>query len=195
MGAVMKYVFNMLPYMILGAPLYLLARWIYRKMSCRKTDINWHHEVGLFLFALFLIGLASQTVIPKLEFDGETIRFLRYGNSIRWNLIPFRILWDSFEEVTHGNTIYLLISLLGNIGIFLPVGFFFSLLWRKNPFWQAVLGGAGVSLVIELCQLPLGRATDVDDLILNTLGALLGYLVYRLLRRLFPRVIDRFAQP
>lgn len=53
MGAVMEYVFNMLPYMILGAPLYLLARWIYRKMSCRKTDINWHHEVGLFCLLCF----------------------------------------------------------------------------------------------------------------------------------------------
>ncbi|HJB26868.1 MAG TPA: VanZ family protein, partial [Firmicutes bacterium] len=76
--------------------------------------------------------------------------------------------------------------------IFVPVGFFFALLWHKKRFLRALFGGAGISLFIELCQLPMSRATDIDDLILNTLGALFGYILYSWLKKIAPSFISRF---
>lgn len=83
---------------------------------------------------------------------------------------------------------------MGNIGIFIPIGFFFALLCRKRRFARALLGGVGISRLIELCQLPMNRATDIDDLLLNSLGALCGYFLYRLIREIAPECTSRFSQ-
>ena len=61
-----------------------------------------------------------------------------------------------------------------------------------KPLKKAILTGFLTSLAIELCQLPLGRGSDVDDLILNTLGAFLGYLIFLLLQNLKPNYTSKF---
>lgn len=70
-------------------------------------------------------------------------------------------------------------NLAGNILLFGPVGFLVPLCW---PYWRklhrTVIFGAGMSLVIELCQLCNVRATVTDDFLLNTLGTVLGYLCF-----------------
>ena len=48
-----------------------------------------------------------------------------------------------------------------------------------------------MSLTIEICQLFCFRATDVDDLIMNTLGAFLGYLCWKLLKLVFPKAGEK----
>jgi len=77
----------------------------------------------------------------------------------------------------------LLIDVLGNILVFIPLGIGFAgIFYGDNP-WQtvrrAVLCGFLVSLSIELTQLTIpSRATDVDDLIFNTLGTMLGAIMF-----------------
>ena len=56
-----------------------------------------------------------------------------------------------------------------------------------GAWWQYLLAGAGISLGIELFQLLLPRATDIDDLIFNTLGMLGGYFLGRGYARLAHR--------
>ena len=102
---------------------------------------------------------------------------------LRINLIPFRIFADSLASGTG----YFIINFLGNIGMFLPIGFFTALLWERPSFLKSAGAGFFTSLTIELCQLPLDRGTDIDDLWLNTLGAALGYLVFLLCRRIDQR--------
>lgn len=51
--------------------------------------------------------------------------------------------------------------------------------------------GFFMSLTIEICQLFCFRATDVDDLIMNTLGAFLGYLCWKLLKLVFPKAGEK----
>ena len=75
-----------------------------------------------------------------------------------------------------------LINLAGNLLIFVPLGFFAPLLWRKLRHWWAAPGlSMGVSCLIEFLQLFLGRSVDIDDVILNTLGGLAGYILFCLL--------------
>ncbi len=71
---------------------------------------------------------------------------------------------------------FLFIDVAGNIAVFLPFGFGLALAWRRSIV-RVALAGLGLSLVIELLQLVIpSRATDIDDLIFNTLGAALGAL-------------------
>lgn len=73
--------------------------------------------------------------------------------------------------------------------MFMPIGFFSPLLWTKlNSLKKVTLFGFGISFIIEFTQLFLSRATDIDDLILNTIGAMLGYLVLLAFKKLIPAV-------
>ena len=118
------------------------------------------------------------------------------ANGYRWNAggYPF-FTWGSanfqlFRTFRADNwSVY---NLLGNVVMFLPFGFFPALLWRKYTWWKALLTGFAVTACIECCQLCVGRAFDVDDLLLNTLGAMLGYGLCRLLKKLVPHFAARF---
>ena len=73
-------------------------------------------------------------------------------------------------------------STLLNVALFIPLGILLRLLWK--PFRngsRAILFGFGLSLCIELLQLLTLRATDINDLITNTLGTFLGFLLAGLL--------------
>jgi glycopeptide antibiotics resistance protein len=75
-----------------------------------------------------------------------------------------------------------------NAVMFLPFGFLLPLVWPQVNKFRHLLGySLGFSLFIELSQLLSNRATDVDDLLMNVLGALIGYLLFRIMQRLFKR--------
>ena len=83
----------------------------------------------------------------------------------RLNLVPFVRMWAVPEEAAL------------NILLFVPYGFALPLLWRKfRDGRRTVLAGFLLSLFVELMQLFSGH-TDVDDLILNTAGSWIGYLL------------------
>ncbi len=139
----------------------------------RRLVGNGLYEAGvralwLALFAAYLAGLFRLIVLPSALPDG----------TLHYNLIPFRIFSDVTAELQEGNAVGFVISFLGNIIMFLPVGFFPALLWRDFTWRRAVAVGFFWSLTIELCQLPLGRSADVDDLWMNTVSAGLGYGFY-----------------
>ena len=162
----------MIPYMIITIPIYLLIRFIYLKSKHKK--LNWHHEVVLFLFVIFVVGLASQTIIPKFETGIGGFKIVKSG-----------ILF------VNGYINYFLINFLGNIILFMPFGFIIPLLWKASDKKVIVVGFCS-SLFIEICQLFLTRGTDVDDLILNTLGVVFGLLCYKLLYKKFNNKMDKF---
>lgn len=69
-----------------------------------------------------------------------------------------------------------------NVLLFMPLGVLLPLLWRKyRAFGNTVIFGFLLSLGIEISQLFTFRATDVNDLITNTLGTILGYFVWKTL--------------
>ena len=75
-------------------------------------------------------------------------------------------------------------NILGNVLMFIPYGFFASLyIDLKNPFKAfAIIFIA--SLSIEVTQLSIGRVFDVDDILLNVIGGMIGYFIYYLFHRL-----------
>ncbi|MEI3177441.1 MAG: VanZ family protein [Lachnospiraceae bacterium] len=109
-----------------------------------------------------------------------------------YNLTPFR---EIRRFIVYRRTLgwfAVLSNLLGNVLAFVPFGMILPMLTPKcRNFFHIVLLGFDFSLFVETIQLISKVGSfDVDDLILNTLGAALGYLVYRLIRRYFRRKHD-----
>jgi glycopeptide antibiotics resistance protein len=96
------------------------------------------------------------------------------------NLVPFRSI---IRDWTIGGWPFV-INFVGNIVAFLPMGLLPPFIFeRRVRLWHVILLNFGLSLFIEGGQLVSGRRVpDVDDLILNTVGGLLGYLLSRKLR-------------
>lgn len=193
MARIASYLLNMLPYMLCALPAVLLIRFVHCRLRVGRGRTTVWHELGVCLFALSLVGLLSQTCLPKLEFSGGGIGVVGGSAAGRLNLIPGMVFVDTWREsVVGGYLPYLLINLVGNLCLFLPFGFFLPLLWRGMSLRRCALCALALSLLIELCQFPQARGTDIDDLWLNTLGAVLGFLLCALLRRCAPRFCDKF---
>jgi glycopeptide antibiotics resistance protein len=103
----------------------------------------------------------------------------RWPTDLRPQLVPFGgILFELSRS-----PLETLGELFGNVLLFVPLGFLLPLLFpAMRRWWRALAGGAGVSLAIELYQLawPGVRKADVNDVLLNALGALVGFAALRL---------------
>jgi len=97
-----------------------------------------------------------------------------YGN----NFIPFKEL----TRYSIGSSLFFK-NVVGNILLFMPFGFFASYYLRleKNDKWLALLLVFIVSLSIECVQLVIGRCFDVDDIILNLVGGMIGFGIFQIL--------------
>jgi glycopeptide antibiotics resistance protein len=96
---------------------------------------------------------------------------------------PFDFLWH-YQAIGQGKVLFFP-EIIMNIAVFVPIGFAIGLAFRKLKGWQAVLAGMGVSMGIELLQWFFMKGfADVDDVIHNTLGCVIGYLLYLGMRRM-----------
>ena len=107
----------------------------------------------------------------------------------RINLTPFHTITKQFrrlfliDEPWHIR--HSVINLGGNILLFIPMGIFLPLMLPKlRVWWKVFLASAGIVTLVETVQVItlLGRC-DIDDLILNLLGASVGYLLFHLIRK------------
>lgn len=92
------------------------------------------------------------------------------------NLIPFK----EMLRYSFGSNLFIK-NVLGNIIMFIPYGFFVSYYLNLKKPLSAFLLVLLVSLSIETTQLLIGRVFDIDDIILNTIGGILGFFVYKLI--------------
>ena len=181
MARVWDYLGSMLPFMLWAVPILALIRFFLHKK--RKTKINWYHEVAFVAFGVFMVGLLSQAILSGFVRTEQGLRLLIKPIE-QWNinLVPFRVFADTAAQFAAGNAGYFTTNVLGNLIMFMPIGFFVPLLWNNKGLKSAALATLWVSLFIEITQLPQGRATDIDDLWLNVLGGVLGYGIYALLK-------------
>lgn len=93
------------------------------------------------------------------------------------NLTPFKEIIR--YPITSVQFIY---NVIGNIVLFLPFGFFISDFIKAKKTYQILIISALISLTAELIQFKIGRAFDIDDIILNVTGAIIGFLCYKGLR-------------
>lgn len=167
----------------------LLFLILLRLNSYKKTKDKFTEISKLFFYTSLAI-LFCNTLIPNINFDGKNFNIIRqYGSGL--NLIPFLVFKQTLFEVFKNNNIsYFLINFLGNIIIFIPLGFFPPLLSAKIRFFKTTLLCFSVSFFIEFIQFFIGRGTDIDDLWINTLGGILGYIIYKTLNAILTNKKD-----
>lgn len=86
-------------------------------------------------------------------------------------------------------------NVLGNVILFLPYGFFAAYYLKLKKPWSILGLSLLVSLTIETTQLLIGRVFDIDDIILNTLGGLLGFYVYNILSKINSHLPEILKKP
>ena len=165
---------------LIFAVIWLLARtavWI------RNRRIDRKREAVLLLMYVNLAVIIRFVFFPRALADGHVQPLLFDPSAVfpfRVNAVPFVHLFD------YDNIRDIVWNVVGNAAMFIPSGIVLPIVYRKlNSFWKVVGAGALISLCIEIIQLPFSvRASDLDDLILNTAGVMIGYAFYSLVKRL-----------
>ena len=127
---------------------------------------------GKFLFVLYVIFLIYFLIFSDWYGRGNTM------DGYRYNLVPFKEIerfWQYRETLGWRG----MANLFGNIVLFIPFGFFLPMASRYKSFFVTTFFSFSLSFLVETFQL-LSKVGifDVDDLILNTLGGILGYIIY-----------------
>ena len=100
-----------------------------------------------------------------------TFQDVNYGTS---NFTPFK----EITRYEFGSKLFIK-NVIGNVIMFTPLGFFISYYLKSKKFYLPLFLSALSSLVIEFTQSKIGRTFDIDDIILNIVGGLLGYNIYK----------------
>lgn len=157
---------------------------IVRAVCCVKAGrFDIRKELQLLLVYVCIVVVVRFTFCPFGKVDGKIQPLLFDAERIFPLWVNFKPFIYLFDYPTIGEV---LLNLIGNTAMFLPLGIVWPAVFKKlNAHWKVISAGVGVSLLIEVLQLPFfDRASDIDDLILNTLGYLMGYGIYLLVKRL-----------
>lgn len=114
----------------------------------------------------------------------KLIEHWKNGGEIYWeppHLVPFEIITEYVKNVQSIND-WFFKNLACNIIMFMPCGFLTPLFFKKNKWWHILIFGIVISVTLEVIQSLLGIGiSDIDDVILNTFGLLLGFGIYKLI--------------
>lgn len=157
-----------------------------------------------YLLQLSGISLAAALALWLLRGRRRTLRegllclLCAYGVALGWQILAPIAGWHPLDFLHRGMTAVNLtpfatlrlfyraggtaakINLLGNLLVFVPLGLLPPIIWKKlRRFVPGILPGFLFSLTVECLQYFTGRSVDIDDLLLNTLGAAAGWLLWR----------------
>ncbi|WP_282943486.1 VanZ family protein [Paenibacillus sp. RC67] len=99
-----------------------------------------------------------------------------------YNLTPFKTIWSYVADIQYYNLDIWVINLFGNVAAFVPFGFLIPCLFRSYAKWYKVTNLLfWALLLVETIQLIFKVGSfDVDDIMLNVIGGLIGYYMYAL---------------
>ena len=129
--------------------------------------------LGKVLFLLYVVFLIYFLFLA--EWYGRT----GISEEYRYNLELFREIKRFIIYREQLGAFAVFANLAGNILIFVPYGFFISVASRERGFFKTLFFSMGLSLCVEIIQLFTRVGSfDVDDILLNTIGGVLGYIIF-----------------
>ncbi len=147
---------------------------------------KWIRILGACLFLLYMAGLIYFLFLSENAGHGG-------AGEYDYNIQPFReiIRYIRYREIL--GTRAVLMNLVGNIIGFMPFGALVPLMWRSaRKAWRTALLSLEISALVEISQLIFHVGCfDVDDMILNTLGGLLGYVLFFAASRCYYKAEER----
>ena len=148
-----------------------------KKVKFKKFALN-------FAFGFYIAVIIALCFFPiRFTYEGFNL-----GAAV--NLIPVKGTIESISRLIQYDALYDFIPVVGNFVMLMPLGVFYSIYVKnyKLRFLYVFL----FSVSIEVMQLLIGllinsyyRSTDIDDVILNTAGGIIGILLFNLLKKIF----------
>lgn len=154
-----------------------------------KSNITKENVKNFFGLIFILAGISFIIVITIFPFpiNIDEIYFMidnHLGASHSW--IPFQAIYENVIEISNGRFEVFCYQVIGNILLFIPLGIGLTLYFSdvQKCFKKTISIVLLVTISIESMQFVFGvllgyvyRSTDIDDIILNTLGGLIGYWI------------------
>lgn len=153
-------------------------------LSMRIVYIFKHHEhivlykeLLSYIFVIYIMCL----------FYVVTFQDVSWSSS---NFIPFKEIF----RYKVGTKLFFK-NVLGNMIMFIPYGFFISYFLKLKKVYSASLMILLTSVTIEVTQLLIGRVFDVDDIMLNLLGGIIGFAIYYIIYKIKSKLPDFLKKP
>ena len=148
------------PTLVIVVSIVVVLRLTYVFRGERKRFVL-HEEIFDLLFLVYLIILWQLVTGQDLNVNGGT------------NFMPFReILRYDYGTLSFYKQVF------GNILLFIPLGYFATSYCRIKNLGVITIVSLLSSSVIEVVQHFIGRSFDIDDIILNVVGGIIGFLLY-----------------
>ena len=182
------YMINGSLFIILGVICYLIVRGILIGTKIKTCDLV--ERNNKFLFVVYICMVVAVTLFPlPIGFPSNVENLNRSVN-----IIPFASIIKDINQIGSaydGDALFMIGLIVRNVGgnilLLMPLGFSAPILWDKyTKFKNNILLGFAISVSIELLQLieslfsGVGRITDIDDVICNVIGSIVGYCIYNI---------------
>ncbi|MDZ4993424.1 hypothetical protein GNF80_10655 [Clostridium perfringens] len=164
-------------FIVIGGLVGLIIFWVI-KLIFHRNSINIYRDGLKSLFLLYVIGVLALTFSGLIAFYAVTLDWT-------FNIIPLKETLQMFRN----DFSVALYQVSGNIAMFIPFGIFIPMLYKKEQnIFKVGLFSFLFSLLIEVSQVLLGRIGDIDDLIFNTLGGVIGFLIFIVFKKVFKNI-------
>ena len=160
-----------LGYEILSAVIPFLIVLVLFRNTQKKKGVSYtgYSFIAMVVFAVYLVGVYHFTGAGTI-YDGLMYRFEWRQEQFNW--IPF------------SNNIDVVAYIL-NVVLFIPLGLLVPIIWQEmNKFSNLLVTGFLFTILIEASQLLNNRRTDIDDILLNVLGAVVGFGLFKLFNKI-----------
>lgn len=140
-------------------------------------------SISAFALIAYSAVLVKLLVIKAVSFRIGHLRFnFTGGGPGPANLVPFKTILPYL--LGHNGRVIAIFELAGNIGLLVPIGFIVPFVWRKMTWQKALAVSVAYGLAIEGTQ-ALFRVGifDIDDVMLNGLGVMIGYWMFRIVEK------------
>lgn len=165
----------------------------------RRVLLN---EIIRLLFVGWIAGTVCSTLTPSYFWQGVWLNIVNGENIFqdvwRFSCEPPQLIPIAADLIGQGHLDWLvssktlIVEFVVNVALFVPLGLALPFVCKKISLLKATLIGFGSSFSIELLQCFIdNRNSNIDDLICNTLGAVVGYLLYLLIKKLFPKFTEK----
>lgn len=152
-----------MPMIFVSVVVLVLIRIIYLVKNKQKLIL--YKDLTYLSFVIYLLSL-FQLVTLQDAVSWSTNNFIPLKEITRYNI---------------GSALFIK-NVIGNILLFVPFGFFISYILKSKRWFEPFIITIICSVTIEFVQLSIGRVFDVDDILLNLIGGIIGYLIYKLAR-------------
>lgn len=165
---------NIWPMLTIFCVIIITIRTAYLKIN--RRDFIPHQEIISLIFIVYILLLFELLTGTENSLYGQ-------------NLVPFT---EIFRYGLKSELFYY--NVVGNIVLFIPFGYFVSNYISAKKMQSILFIAVITSFTIELVQSKIGRAFDIDDIILNVTGALIGFVIHKLLvtiKRHLPKILQK----